>query len=147
MTPLRKAVPMAALGLLLAGCVPSPQDQERTVRTLVFQKLSYADLPVVVGPAVMEANFALVDWTRGSYSGGRALLRRHGPQWKLIACAGAPLKSPEVMVKGGAPIAVARPLATKLLREEERLPADRQIQIDHWTGLGPVAGACPEVKP
>ena len=131
--------------LALAACGPDPAAQQRMVRELVFEKLSYGDRPVVVGPAVLQNNFAMVDWTRGAFAGGRALARRHGPQWKIIACGGAPLKGPDGMVKAGAPIAVARPLTTKLLHEEERLPPERQNQIDKWQGLGPAAAACPVV--
>ncbi len=43
----------------------------RAARVKVFTELSQPDMGVVVGPVVMQEDFAIVDWTRGSFSGGR----------------------------------------------------------------------------
>ena len=94
---MRGLVALAALAVLLGGCEPDRAAQEREARTLVFEKLSQPDLPVVVGPAVMQEDFAVVDWTRGAFGGGRTLLRRDKAGWTMILCGGAPLKSRPVL--------------------------------------------------
>ncbi len=139
----------AALLLLgtLAACGPDIHEQEHQARTLVFQKLSLPDQPVVVGPAVVASDFAIVDWTRGSFNGGRALLKWGPGGWSLALCGGIPLRRrPIVEREGGVPDGAAGVLVTKLLREESQLNADRREQIDRWGGL-PASAGCPEARP
>jgi hypothetical protein len=131
----------------LAACAPDVHEQERQARVLVFQRLSLPDQPVVVGPAVVARDFAIVDWTRGSFSGGRTLLRRGPKGWTLVLCGGAPLRRrPSVERQGGVPDGAAGVLITKLLREESRIDPDRRSQLDQFHSL-PAAAGCPEARP
>jgi hypothetical protein len=135
-----------ALAGMLAGCGPDIHEQEHQARTVVFERLSLPDQPVVVGPAVVASDFAIVDWTRGGFSGGRTLLRRGPKGWTLVLCGGAALRRrPIVESQGGVPDGAAGVLMTKLLREESGL-GDRRDQLDRWAGL-PAAVSCPEAKP
>jgi hypothetical protein len=144
---MRRAYAILALLGTLAACAPSPQQQEREARTLVFQKLSLPDMPVVVGPAVVASDFAIVDWTRGALTGGRTLLRRGPKGWTMVLCGGVPLRRrPIVEREGGVPDGVAGVLITKLLREEFRVDDTRRNQIERWGGL-PAAVGCPEARP
>ncbi|HTK33898.1 MAG TPA: copper uptake system-associated protein [Caulobacteraceae bacterium] len=139
---------LAALALagMLSGCGPDIHEQEHQARTLVFQKLSLPDQPVVVGPAVVASDFAIVDWTRGGLSGGRTLLRRGPTGWTLVLCGGAPLRRrPIIESQGRVPDGAAGVLITKLLREESGL-GERRDQLDRWAGL-PAAVGCPEARP
>ena len=137
-----------ALSLAAAACAPDPGAQEREVRTLVFTKLSQPDMGVVVGPVVLEGKFAIVDWTRGRFAGGRALVRRDKKDWTLILCGGAPLKRRPVLEAAGVPDGTAGLLATKLMSEESRLNAERRAQVEQWTGLHAAQGvSCPEPRP
>ncbi len=113
----------------------------------MFQKLSTADRPVVVGPAVTQSGFAVVDWTRGAFAGGRALVRKERGGWAFVLCGGAPLKRRPVLERAGVPDGAAGMLATKLLREESRVTDERRSQIEHWGGLGTNAASCPEPRP
>ena len=151
MKAVTRALPaLMFLGMLgtLAACGPDIHEQEHQARTLVFEKLSTPDQPVVVGPAVMASNFAIVDWTRGGFSGGRTLLKR-GPQgWALALCGGVPLRRrPVIEREGGVPDGAAGVLVTKLLREESRIDGARRDQIDRWSGGLPASAACPEARP
>lgn len=137
-----------ALVLAAAGaCAPDPGKLEHAARTKVFTVLSQPDLAVVVGPAVVQGNFAVVDWTRGAFSGGRTLLRREHGDWTLILCGGAPLRQRPTLEKAGVPDGTAGLLATKLLREESRIGA-RLDQINAWRGVRTdgVKVACPVVE-
>jgi hypothetical protein len=142
---MRGLVALAALAVLLGGCEPDRAAQEREARTLVFEKLSQPDLPVVVGPAVMQEDFAVVDWTRGAFGGGRTLLRRDKAGWTMILCGGAPLKSRPVLERAGVPDGTAGVLVTKLRAEEARISGARLEQIERWASLGG-RGGCPEAR-
>jgi hypothetical protein len=136
---------LLALVLTTASCGPDPGELERAARTKVFTDLSQPDMAVVVGPAVLQSKFAVVDWTRGSFRGGRTLLRRDGKDWTLVLCGGKPLTRRTVLQAAGVPDGTAGVLATKLLREESRLNAQRRAQLDKWEGLGAPRGVkCPE---
>ncbi|OYX31615.1 MAG: hypothetical protein B7Y99_09810 [Caulobacterales bacterium 32-69-10] len=142
---LMRRTALLALVLAVASCGPDPGAQERAARTKVFTDLSQPDMAVVVGPAVMQSNFAMVDWTRGSFRGGRTLLRRDGKDWTMILCGGKPLTERTVLEAAGVPEAAADGLVSKLLREEGRLDSSRRDQFDKWEGLGAPRGVtCPE---
>lgn len=136
------------LTLAAASCAPDPGALERAARTKVFTELSQPDMGVVVGPVVMQEDFAIVDWTRGAFSGGRTLLRRDKKDWTYVLCGGAPLKRRPVLESVGVPDGTAGVLATKLLREESRLDPIRRNQLDQWAGLkAGKAISCPEPRP
>ena len=150
MRPVRRGPVLAlVLALSAAACVPDPGAEERKVRTLVFTELSQPDLGVVVGPVVMQSNFAIVDWTRGSLSGGRTLLRKDKGDWSMILCGGAALKQRPTLEAAGVPDGTAGVLASKLVTEESRLGGERRAQIEKWSGASPDGKrvACPEPRP
>jgi hypothetical protein len=133
--------------LVLAACAPDPGAQEREARLLVFEKLSQPNQAALVGPVVMQSDFAIVDWTRGR-SGGRTLLRRGSDGWNMVLCGGEPLKHRPVLERAGVPDGTAGVLVTKLLREESRLRDGRREQIEQWRGAR-TDGAkvdCPEYR-
>jgi hypothetical protein len=136
------------LTLLAAACAPDRGAEERAVRTLVFTELSQPELGVVVGPVVMQSDFAIVDWTRGAFSGGRTLLRKDKGAWTMVLCGGSPLKRRPVLEAAGVPDGTAGLLTTKLLREESRLGA-RRDQIERWSGVRTDGKRvpCPESRP
>lgn len=152
MRRMRAGAPSAAfaLGLLalvaLASCGPDQRAEEHGARLFVFQKLSTPAASVVVGPAVLQSSFAVVDWTRGGLAGGRALLRRERDGWAFLACGGAPMKQRPTLERAGVPDGVAGVLATKLVGEESRLTGGRREQIEQWRGLGAPGVACPEPR-
>ena len=135
---------LALLVLALSACAPDPRALERQARTQVYQKLSTPDLPAVVGPAVMQADFAIVDFTRGNFQGGRVLLRRDKNAWTLALCGGEPLRKRPTIERAGVPDGTAGVLMTKLLREESRLDSARRDQFDKWRTITGVN--CPEPK-
>lgn len=139
---------LLALVFAVTACAPDPGAEERVVRTKVFTDLSQPDMGVVVGPVVMQDKFAVVDWTRGNFRGGRTLLRKDGKDWTMILCGGKPLRQrPVLEASGGVPDGTAGVLATKLLREESRVPPERRAQFDMWSGLGAKEGVtCPEPR-
>jgi hypothetical protein len=138
-----------ALALAAAACAPDQGAEERAVRTLVFTQLSQPDMGAVVGPVVMQGKFAMVDWTRGSFTGGRTLLRKDKDGWTMMLCGGAPMKRRPVLEAAGVPDGTAGVLVTKLLREEARLNADRRAQVERWSGLRSDGKrvSCPEPRP
>jgi hypothetical protein len=144
---MRRAALLAVV-FAVAACAPDTGAEERTVRTKVFEDLSQPDMGVVVGPVVMQDKFAVVDWTRGNFRGGRTLLRKDAGGWTMILCGGRPLTRRPVLEGVGVPDGTAGVLATKLLREESRVPQDRRGQFDMWAGLGAKQGVtCPEPRP
>jgi hypothetical protein len=144
-SPGRIVVALAVLAL--AACAPDRGTQEREARVLVFEKLSQPDRAALVGPVVMQSDFAIVDWTRGR-DGGRTLLRRGRDGWSMVLCGGAPLKRRPVLEQAGVPDGTAGVLVTKLLREEGRLRDGRREQIDLWRGARTdgVKVDCPEYR-
>jgi hypothetical protein len=142
-----RIVACVLLAGMLSACGPDVHEQERQARTFVFERLSQPDQPVVVGPVVLASDFAIVDWTRGSLTGGRTLLKRGPKGWALALCGGVPLRRrPIVEREGGVPDGVAGVLITKLLREEFRIDDGRRNQIERWGGL-PASVGCPEARP
>jgi hypothetical protein len=136
---------LVALALTLSACAPpNPRALERQARVLVYEKLSTPEAPVIVGPAVVQGDYAMVDFTRGAFEGGRTLLRRDKDAWVLTLCGGAPLREPKALQGVGVPQAAASALTEKLIREENRLP-DRRPQFDKWRTLGGTVD-CPEAK-
>jgi hypothetical protein len=145
---MRRAVLALALALAAAACAPDTGAEERKVRTLVYQQLSQPDLGAVVGPVVMESNFALVDWTRGGLFGGRTLLRKDKGAWSMVLCGGEPLRKRPTIERAGVPDGTAGVLITKLLREESRLDVDRRNQLDKFRGARTdgKSVSCPEAR-
>jgi hypothetical protein len=142
----RPSAGLALLALPLLAACSNPQHDERTAREFVFHKLSTPQLGVVVGPAVVQANFALVDWTRGGFTGGRALLKKADGGWAFVACGGAELHRRPAVQRAGVPDGTAGVLVTKILREESRITDDRRRQLDQWRGLGVTGVSCPQPK-
>jgi hypothetical protein len=131
--------------LALAACA-NPGHDERSAREFVFDKLSTKDQAVVIGPAVVQSQFALVDWTRGAFSGGRALLKKAPGGWSFLACGGADLHRRPVVQRAGVPDGTAGVLVTRILAEESRITDDRRQQLDRWAGLGAPGVSCPAPK-
>jgi hypothetical protein len=130
----------------LASCGPDKREREHQARLFVYQKLSQPGRPVVVGPAVVASDFAVVDFTRGAFTGGRVLLRREDGAWKLALCGGAPVRRrPIVEREGRVPDIAAGLLMTKLWAEESRIDQGRREQLDRWESLPPALG-CPEAR-
>ena len=141
--------PLALLALAasgLAACTPDPREREHQARLFVYEKLSTPDQPVLVGPAVVASDFAVVDFTRGPFTGGRAQLRHEDGKWKIELCGGAPVRRrPIIEREGRVPDIAAGLLMTKLWAEEGRIDQARRDQLARWESLPPALG-CPEAR-
>ncbi len=141
-----RAFALLAVVAGLVACGPDAHEREHQARLFVFKKFSLPDQPAVVGPAVVASDFAVVDFTRGPFAGGRVLLRHEEGVWKLALCGGAAVRRrPVVEREGRTPDIAAGLLMTKLWAEESRLDQARRDQLDRWPGLPPGL-ECPEAR-
>ena len=116
------------LALLVAvSSVALAQDtahEQVEIRNLMRMAWERPNAPLSVDPVVVHDGYAIAGWVQEE-RGGRALLRKSGPGWEVILCAGDHLRSAETVIATGAPPAVAQLLVAKLVDAEGRLPPER----------------------
>lgn len=61
------------------------------IQRLMMAQFDRPESRLTVIPITVHEDIALAGWAQGD-SGGRALLRRHGDQWRVILCSGDALK-------------------------------------------------------
>ena len=79
--------------------------------------------PLQVEPVVTEGEHGVASWAQGD-RGGRAVLRRHGREWKVLVCGGDGLKSANALKEIGIPARTAERLSQALASAEAKLPRE-----------------------
>ena len=86
-----------------------------------------------VEPVVMDGDLAIAGWVQDG-RGGRALLRRVSGQWKIVLCAGEPLKHRTGMVTAGIEPMQAGRMAALVLAAESKLAPATIALLDSFEG-------------
>ena len=109
---------------------------EETIRNLLSATFDRPDARVVADPIAISGDYAIVGWTQ-SEKGGRALLRREGGDWAIVACAGDDFKIAAHLEHAGIPRQHARRLAELQEVGESRVPEER---LKLFSTFGPTVG-------
>jgi len=93
MKPLKMWLSAAALAAAFALSGPAMADNADAgaIRHLMMAQFDRPDARLTVEPVTVHGSIAVAGWAQGDM-GGRALLRRHGDQWRLVLCSGDALK-------------------------------------------------------
>lgn len=93
MRSLTKLLSAATLAVALAVSVPAfaVDADAGAIRHLMMATFDRPDAPLTVEPVTVHEEIAIAGWAQGDM-GGRALLRRHGEEWRLVLCSGDALK-------------------------------------------------------
>ena len=120
-----------ALSLGRASAQQAEGIEARRIADLLSTQFSKPGSPVVSGPVVVEGDFAVAGWTQGEL-GGRALLKREGQRWEVVACAGNAFREAATLESAGMPAESARAIAQRLAEAESRLPAERLERLGRF---------------
>ncbi|MCX5581647.1 copper uptake system-associated protein [Kaistia terrae] len=90
--------------------------------------------PLDVAPVVVAGDYALAGWVQAE-RGGRALLRRHGHEWRIVLCSGDDLKSASNLVKAGLPQPEAEALSGRLADAEAKLDPKVVARFSLFEGM------------
>ena len=111
------------------------QDED-AIRHLLSATFDRPDARVTADPLAVSGDYAIAGWTQ-SEKGGRALLRREGGHWTIVACAGDDFKSAAHLEHAGIPREHARRLAELQEAGESRVPLERRKL---FSTFGPMVG-------
>lgn len=124
------AMVCAGLG---AKAAEAPSDPA-AIRQVLMSTFDKPEARLLVDPVVVVGPHAVAGWTQGE-RGGRALLLRHGTEWRITLCAGDGLRQPSVLHQAGIPQAEAQALAKDLATAEARLPAAQRARFSTFDGV------------
>ena len=119
------------LAIVTATAHASVTSEQAAIVHLISKTYDRPDAKVQIAPIVVEADYAIADWTQGD-KGGRALLQKSQSQWEILLCGGAGLKTVSGLVSTGIPSKQAKALAQKLKIAEKSLSASHLKQLDSF---------------
>ena len=125
------AVSLASAASLQAA---EPTNEEASIRHVLMATFDKPEARLVVDPVVVVGVHAVADWAQGE-RGGRALLMRHGTEWRITLCAGDGLKQAKVLREAGISQADADVLAKGLATAEAKLPAAQRAKFSTFDGV------------
>jgi len=125
------AVSLASVASLQAA---EPAKDEVSIRHVLMATFDKPEARLVVNPVVVVGVHAVAGWAQGE-RGGRALLMRHGTEWRITLCAGDGLKQAKVLREAGIPQADADALAKGLATAEAKLPAAQRAKFSTFDGV------------
>ena len=105
------------------AAAPAPSAEVARIRDAMKATWDKPGQPLLVDPVVTEGEHGVASWAQGE-RGGRAVLRRHGSEWKVLVCGGDGLKSAAALKETGVPARSAERLAQALAAAEAKLPRD-----------------------
>jgi copper(I)-binding protein len=90
--------------------------------------------PLSVAPVLVAGDYALAGWVQAE-RGGRALLRRHGNDWRIVLCSGDDIKSAANLAKAGVPKPEAEALSGRLAEAEAKLDPKVVAKFSLFEGM------------
>ena len=125
-----------AVSLACAASVQAaePTNEEASIRHVLMATFDKPEARLVVDPVVVVGVHAVAGWAQGE-RGGRALLMRHGTEWRITLCAGDGLKQAKVLREAGISQADADVLAKGLATAEAKLPAAQRAKFSTFDGV------------
>lgn len=131
---LAAALLLTAAGLTAAAPTRAQDSPDQAaVRQLLMQTFDKPEARLRVEAIAVQADHAVASWAQGE-RGGRALLRRHGPAWQIVLCAGDGLKQAAGLREAGLKPAEAQALADRLARLEVRLSQAQRERFGRFEG-------------
>lgn len=124
------AMVCASVGATAADANPD----QAAIRQVLMSTFDKPEARLLVDPVVVVGPHAVAGWTQGE-RGGRALLLRHGTEWRITLCAGDGLRQAKVLHQAGIPQAEAQALAKDLATAEARLPAAQRARFSTFDGV------------
>jgi hypothetical protein len=118
----------------LSGCDASSSvaEEKTAIINLVQSTYGGASGDMLIEPVVVRTKYGVADWVQGD-GGGRALVRKEGGGWKVVATAGDEMRDVEFLTKAGVPEAEAKALVNSLIATERQLPEERLAKFDGYT--------------
>lgn len=104
------------------------------IRDVLMASFDKPEARLTVAPIVVIGIHGLAGWTQGD-RGGRALLRRSGHSWVVVACGGDGLKAFDVLRDAGLSAVDAVALIKAMDVAEARLPAEQRALFATFDGL------------
>ncbi|WP_144289982.1 copper uptake system-associated protein [Ideonella sp. A 288] len=104
------------------------------IRDVLMDSFDKPEARLTVAPIAVIGIHGLAGWTQGD-RGGRALLRRSGHGWVVVACGGDGLKELDVLRDAGLPAVDAVALVRAMDVAEARLPAEQRALFSTFDGL------------
>ncbi len=120
--------------IFLAGCAAGESPDEASVVEAMRRQFDKPEARLEVGPLAVAGDSALADWTQGEM-GGRALLKRHGDEWRIELCAGDSIKNETTLAMSGMSKEHARMILAELEAEERQASPDRLRRIAAFRGV------------
>lgn len=136
------AAAVAAL-LLVTPAAAENSPEAAAIAKVMRDTWERPDAKLAIDPVVAADGYAIASWTQGDL-GGRALLQKHGDQWRVVLCSGDPLLEASTAREAGVPAATAERLAASLREAEKAIPAGRRKQLSLFQGLVKMGEGHPE---
>lgn len=118
-----RKITLLAAALLLSG-VPQAwsMDDAAAIHDVLTTMFDRPESRLSLAPPSIEADAAVVGWVQGEF-GGRALLRKHGDNWRIELCGGDAGKDASALTGFGVAPAQALILSRRI--------ADTEASLDH----------------
>ena len=110
---------------------------QRAIMAVMRGMFDQPNVDLVIGPIVVEGDFAVADWIQSNV-GGRAFLRKDARSWTLMLCAGDEIRSAEALKVSGVPTGTAERLASAIAAAEKDIPTDRLKKFASFQGMAPM---------
>lgn len=124
----------AAVAQQATAAKPTPSTDAAQIRDVMKATWDKPGQPLVVEPVVSIGDHGVASWVQGD-RGGRALVQRRGPTWKVVACGGDGLKSANALKETGMPARTAERLAQLLASAEAKLPPQTVKKFSLFDGI------------
>jgi len=119
-----RAVGAMMLAFIMIGGVATAESMEADEVAHSMRAIwDRPEAPLVVGPVVIEGDYALAGWTQQA-RGGRALLKLRDGKWQVHVCGGDGLKDIEALKMAGLSESAARRLIEAASMAEAKLPEE-----------------------
>lgn len=134
MIPLAIALNMIVLLATSPAVASDLSDDVSAIKSLLKNTWDKPDALVDVEPIVVSADAAVAGWAQ-SGRGGRALLKKHHGQWRVLLCGGNNMMDESVLQEAGLTPLAARSLATAVKQADEHLSPEKLNLFASFEGL------------
>lgn len=133
MKSLKILLSAVALSAALAPALADDTDAV-AIRHLMMAQFDRPDSRLTVEPVTIHGDVAVTGWAQGDM-GGRALLRRHGDQWRLVLCSGDAIKEARSLQQFGLNAEEADTMAKAVVDAEAKLDSTLVAKFSTFDGI------------
>lgn len=123
-----------AAALTVSAPVLAGDTDSGMIRHLMMAQFDRLQSRLTVEPITIHKDIAVAGWAQGNM-GGRALLRRHGDQWRLVLCSGDALKEARSLQQLGLNAEEADIMATAVVEAEAKLDSRLVAKFSTFDGI------------